>query len=107
MFKDEAAQLRYIALENKRLYAERHGYDFFDAYEDPELRPRLDQTVKHTIPAYVSKYLVVRHYLERYDWILWVDADTLIMNHSPTLEKLGALDLNFDMVVTVAHAMDW
>ncbi|XP_020248964.1 probable alpha-1,6-mannosyltransferase MNN10 isoform X2 [Asparagus officinalis] len=82
---------------NKRSYAERMGYDFLDARS----------LVDRSRPPNWSKILAVRHYLDRYDWVFWNDADTLVTNSNISLESIlkaaiGHLDLHasHDLVVT-------
>ena len=106
MFKDGAAALKARTMENKRDYAARHGYDFIDAYEDPALRPELDNPANNR-DVFFLKFRLLRHYLDRYDYLLWLDGDTLFLNHSRSLVDAGVLDPQFDMVVPVGHSMDW
>ena len=67
------------SIENNRKYCEKWGYDFyyFDSSFDPSRHPAW------------SKILAVEKVMQenpQHKWIMWVDADTLIMNFSTPLE---------------------
>lgn len=76
---------------NKKEYAKRHGYDLF-LYHDT-LDPK-----RH--PAW-SKILAIQRHLASYNWIFWLDADALIMNHKIKLESL--VDQNYDLIIASDH----
>lgn len=64
---------------NKRRYCEKWGYDFI-----LESAAALDpKGGRH--PAYAKSRAVLK-WLPRYDYILWMDADTLFMNYNLTIE---------------------
>ena len=77
---------------NKKSYCERHGYRLVDS------SPFLD----NTRPPSWSKIVAVRRLLiqekENCDWVVWLDADTVIMNPSKKFEDF--LPANHDFVVT-------
>jgi hypothetical protein len=64
--------------ENKILYCKKHNYDFI---EDESI---LD--LSRPIPW--SKIPLLLKYLPLYDYLVWVDADILIMNDQITIESL-------------------
>lgn len=66
------------ATRSKQRYAQKHEYDFVcqTALLD-SARP----------PAW-SKILLVQKLLPHYDWVFWMDADTLVMNDQIRLENL-------------------
>lgn len=60
----------------KRLYCEMHGYDYID-----------DESVyDNTRPIPWSKILLIQKYLANYDYIVWIDADAMIMDNTQKLE---------------------
>jgi len=63
---------------SKRRYAKKHGYNF--VLETSSLDP--------SRPPAWSKILLVEKLLPHYDWVFWVDADTVIMNDKIKLESL-------------------
>ncbi|GFR48743.1 hypothetical protein Agub_g10701 [Astrephomene gubernaculifera] len=63
---------------NKAEYALRHGYTYVDASE----------LLDASRPASWSKIPAVLSVLDSYDWVFWLDADTLITNMSLPLETL-------------------
>lgn len=75
---------------NKRAYAQRHGYALIDA---SVLR-------NFSRPASWSKILAVRSHLARFDWVFWVDADTMVTNPAAQLEALLPAASTADLVIT-------
>ena len=79
-------------LRGKDMYCAKHGYDFVDADES---------IVDTTKPIPWSKVRLIQEYLnKKYDYIVWVDGDTHIMNMEIKLEDLiaelsGGSDLMF------------
>lgn len=53
-------------------------------------------------PASWSKILAVKHYLKDRDWVMWLDADTIVTNPDIRLESLLPRSSNGpDFVITV------
>jgi hypothetical protein len=63
-------------LENRWRYCQRYGYTLLDGTSFIDSRR----------PIAWSKLLAVRHYLPHYDYILYIDMDTVIMNFQRRLE---------------------
>jgi hypothetical protein len=79
-----------LGIENKRLYCEKHGYDFIYTNESLDLsRP---------IPWSKIKLLANALKQKDYKWVFWTDADALIMNQAIPLEDL--IDENYDLILT-------
>ncbi|GLC57864.1 hypothetical protein PLESTB_001282600 [Pleodorina starrii] len=74
----EFAGLLDLTGPNKRLYAELHGYSYIDASD----------LLDYSRPASWSKIPAVLSVFDQYDWIFWLDADTLITNLTTPLERL-------------------
>lgn len=74
--------------ENKKKYAEKHGYDVFIYHN----------ALDATRPAAWSKILAIQKHLKDYDWIYWSDADSLIMNTDIKLESF--IDDNVDLIIS-------
>ena len=73
---------------NKILYCEKYSYNFIE-----------DETVyddSRAIPW--SKLHLILKYLPEYDYIVWVDADILIMNNEITLESIIEKYKEFDII---------
>ncbi|KAI9787875.1 MAG: hypothetical protein M1816_007361 [Peltula sp. TS41687] len=71
----EETSFDHLVLKNKHDYAKKHGYEFrFDL--DGE--------------GFWHKYVMIENLIneERYDWIFWIDYDTLITNSTVKLENL-------------------
>jgi hypothetical protein len=79
-------RLGRMALKNRRLYCERHGYRFID--DVPVARDRPSCWAK--IPAILKAF-------ETNPWVLWADSDALVFDHSRPVDQL--CDPEFDMVV--------
>ncbi len=82
-----------LGVENKRAYCQRHGYDFIYCEESLDLSRHI----------YWSKILLVLKTFENpnYKWVVWLDADTLIMNQDIPLEDL--IDEKYHFLI----AKDW
>lgn len=88
-----------IATDNTQEYCTRHGYDF-------HLHTALSypQNNKHYS---CFKLLMVRDLLESYDWLLWLDADALIMDHRIPLERwVENTDRHFVMAPDLVHGLN-
>lgn len=80
------------ATKNKQTYTARHGYTLVSAGADD---------IDRTRPAAWSKLLALRKNLARFDWLVYFDADTLVMNQAVELECY--IDDRYDVVMT----SDW
>jgi hypothetical protein len=80
-----------LTWQNKRAYAAKHGYHLYDGSDLIDLsRP----------PAW-SKIKAVKRLLqeERCDWVMWADADTVIMNSDVKIEDFLPEDSTKDLLV--------
>src|ERR1051325_7287036 len=75
-----------MAIENRRQYCRRYGYRFI--YEVALDRAR---------PACWAKIPAILAALNEHRWVLWADADTLVVNPFIRLEKF--CDERFDIIV--------
>lgn len=80
---DEYKKITKYGRKTKVLYCEKNGYDFFDE----------EDVVDTTRPLTWSKIKIIQRHLPSYDYIVWIDGDTLIMNDKIKLDNL----INFDM----------
>lgn len=78
-----------LGTDSKRDYCQKHGYDFIfcEAQVDPSRS------------IYWSKLLLALQVLETdaYQWIVWLDADTIIMNQDIPLEDIIDKNVNFSI----------
>jgi len=76
---DKFKECMKFGIESKVRYCKKHNYDFIDDesvyYEKGKDRP-----------IAWSKILIVKKYLPYYDYVVWMDADTLITNDNIKLE---------------------
>ena len=79
-------RLGRMALENRRLYCEHHGYRFIS-----------DVPVASDRPACWAKIPALLKALDTHSWALWADSDTLIFNRECRLEKF--CDPKYELVV--------
>lgn len=70
-------QLTKYSRENKIQYCTKHNYEFI---ED-------DDIVDYSRPIPWSKILLILKYIKNYDYIVWIDADMLVMNDSIKIES--------------------
>jgi galactosyl transferase GMA12/MNN10 family len=81
---------------NHVAYARKHRYTIMDN----------SRLLDHSRPPAWSKILAVqdmfqhRHNRRRCEWVLWLDADTVIMNSSIKLESLIPADDNIHLIIT-------
>jgi hypothetical protein len=61
---------------NHQIYAERHGYDYLFDVTPYRLNSKYDQKFKSILSN-----------LHRADWLMWLDEDAYIMDHSLTLDR--------------------
>ena len=65
------------------------------------LIPVFHATTDERPPSW-SKILAVKHYLKDHDWVMWLDADTIVTNPDIRLESLVPRSTNGpDFVITV------
>lgn len=75
---DKYKEKMTLGIKSKNLYCKKHGYDFIE-----------DETVyDNTRPIAWSKILLIKKYLPYYDYVVWMDADTMIMNDNIKLENI-------------------
>jgi hypothetical protein len=86
MLFDEAmrtSEMTRMSVLNKQRYAAKHGYELVVAGSEPgDINPARP-------PAW-SKLLAMRRHLPRFDFLLFTDVDTLVMNFDVTLDEMVA-----------------
>jgi hypothetical protein len=75
-----------LSLLNHRLYCDRHGYAFIESGEFDSSRP----VCWSKLPAILAA-------MKEYEWVLWADSDTLVLDPDVQLERF--CDSNCDLVV--------
>lgn len=80
-----------LTWENKKKYADRHGYHLFDG----------SRHIDSGRPPAWSKIKAVQHLLEEEgcDWVMWTDADTVIMNSKVAVTDFLPADPTKDLLV--------
>lgn len=78
-----------VSLADKQEYCHRHGYDFYAISETPRGRP----APWMKIPAALSLLS------QQYDWVILVDIDAVIIDHSVKLEEFT--DPRYDTIIGV------
>ena len=76
-----------ISFINKEKYCKKHGYNFIGSDKKYDDRP----PTWHKLP-------MIKEYLSKYDWVLWNDPDTLIMNTTIKLEKF--INDSYDFIIS-------
>eukprot|EP01104_Vermistella_antarctica_P010959 TRINITY_DN2989_c0_g1_i2.p1 TRINITY_DN2989_c0_g1~~TRINITY_DN2989_c0_g1_i2.p1 ORF type:complete len:288 (-),score=44.75 TRINITY_DN2989_c0_g1_i2:792-1655(-) len=74
---------------NKRQYTARHGY---------EMVVENDQVANHKRRISWSKVLALKKHLARFDWLMWVDVDTLFMDLEMPLSRFQ--DDRYDVMMS-------
>lgn len=68
-------------------YAAKHGYAFHYC----------DHLLDASVHPVWNKVLIMLDYVDRYDWVLWIDADACFIKHDIPLDKW--LQLPYDMLI--------
>ncbi|KAF2424229.1 hypothetical protein EJ08DRAFT_700824 [Tothia fuscella] len=94
-FTTEQKSFTHLSLKNKAYYAKKHGYDFYVDYEQHNERGLM-----------WSKFDMVQRVanMSKYDWVWWMDFDTLITNTNTKLEDVVAESLKG---LENANSVDW
>lgn len=93
---DEYKEITKYGRKTKVLYCEKHAYDFFDEEDD----------VDTTRPLAWSKIKIIQRHLPSYDYIVWIDGDTLIMNDKIKLDNIITFDTDGkDIMVAQDYTM--
>ncbi|CAB4416133.1 unnamed protein product [Rhizophagus irregularis] len=71
-----------ITGDNKRGYAQRNGYSFVGRSAE------FTQQVSKKRKTVWGKFDAIEKVLPHYDWVFWLDMDTVIMNYNVTVEGL-------------------
>ena len=90
LFDKNYEDLAKYSLPNKLAYANKHGYDFY----------YYDHILDLNRPPHWSKILAIQNVLNtnKYDWVWWIDIDSLIMNFDIKLESI--IDNSYDIIFT-------
>lgn len=77
---------RYTVM-NFRSYCNRHRYDFIlsNTTLDPSRSPHW------------SKIILLQQFIDKYDWLMWIDADAAITNKDIKIESL--IDNEYDIII--------
>lgn len=78
------------AIQNKREYCARQGYDFI----------YLENSLDESRPVPWTKILLMQKVLQsgKYDWVFWTDADSIFTNFNIRLESF--IDNDYDFIVS-------
>jgi hypothetical protein len=84
LFDHRMKEMGFLTAANKKAYADRHGYGF--RYYTCPLNPFLAGDGPGN--SSWNKILAVQEVLPSYDWVLWSDADLLILNQDKELIEI-------------------
>src|SRR5436305_122069 len=85
---EEYQKCMRLGTQSKRAYCQKHGYDFIFSKDSSDPSRHI----------YWSKIFLILQVLENnpsYQWVVWLDADTLIMNQDIPIEDLIDEKFNF------------
>lgn len=88
----ETRELDILQMHNENLqsYADIHGYDYLF---------RKEYTTEDNLPIYWCKLHFMKEILHKYDYVLWLDSDTLICNKHIGLDQLIEMDPNASVFI--------
>ncbi|CEM28910.1 unnamed protein product [Vitrella brassicaformis CCMP3155] len=80
-YTDEWA-LKYVTPHNRQIYASRHNYTYL--VHDTHPMPNQNVHIQH------AKLYLLAHHLRsgRYDWLMWLDCDSIIMDFNRTIDSI-------------------
>ena len=88
LFDEGYSHLAEYSENNFRSYCNKHNIDFI-CYDD---------VIDKTRPPHWSKIDAILNNIEKYDWVWWLDIDSLIMDSEFDVRNI--LDKNYDMIFT-------
>eukprot|EP00927_Polykrikos_kofoidii_P065275 TRINITY_DN61058_c0_g1_i1.p1 TRINITY_DN61058_c0_g1~~TRINITY_DN61058_c0_g1_i1.p1 ORF type:complete len:701 (+),score=78.61 TRINITY_DN61058_c0_g1_i1:60-2162(+) len=98
--------LMHWYVENKRCYAERHGYSFVFDQRAPRIELNANED-GYEFGIHWVKFAAVRDALRLYDWVFWIDFDALFANFSLSLEEMiDVVDKTASADLIVQHGSD-
>lgn len=88
----ENRDVGYIDIHNKSLlrYCQKHDYDYI-----------FKESYDSDLPIYWHKMLMIRDYLKYYDYVMWLDSDTIICNYDIRIESI--LNQKYDVYIGRDH----
>lgn len=94
---DRYKEIVKYGIQTRINYCKKHNYDYIDDESVYDRSRKIEW----------SKILIVQKYLSQYDFLVWIDADSFIMNDNVTLERLIEKYLEGDnpkdLMYTVGH----
>ncbi|CAG8500929.1 567_t:CDS:2 [Dentiscutata erythropus] len=105
----------YMSSENKRIYAQKHGYAFI-----PRSLEFQQNTHNPNLKTW-GRIDAVKKVLPYYDWVLWIDNDAIIINQEVSIQELfknkssanndnisrSKKDLKFNAGVFLIKSSEW
>jgi len=91
-----AQEMTQLSILNKKQYAARHGYELIVVH---------GADVDTNRPPAWSKFLAMQRHLPRFNFLLFMDIDTLIMNDEVRLEELAQVNGNGEKDLIISE--DW
>lgn len=80
-----------IGSEINSRYCRRHGYEYIrEVYAHVRMHPSHE------------KLFMLKRYLRKHDWLVWIDSDACVINHSASLQDFISTDKN---LVTGGHEL--
>ena len=79
-------KLSDITYKNNKEYCDLYGYDYIS----------YTKNINDNKPAHWQKYIALKRHIKNYEWVLFLDTDCLIMNHTIELDTL--IDENYSMI---------
>lgn len=86
---------------SKRLYCQKHGYDYIIGSEKMEECNGIPTPNKDKLAILWMKVPMLSRFLEEYDWVVWTDADSIFLNPSITLESY--INPNYNLLFGTHH----
>lgn len=94
-------QMVQFGTRSKKLYARKNGYDFYIGTQKIYECGNVLAPDPNKLSIHWMKVPMLEKHMENHDWVVWMDADTIILNPYFPLESL--IDEQFDVILGTAN----
>jgi hypothetical protein len=86
-YNESYKEIGDITSEVNKKYCEKHGYDF----------QCINTMIDSNMSVYWQKPLAIKKFIEDYDWVFYIDSDSMFMNHNIKIESI--IDENYNLIM--------
>jgi len=86
---------------SKRLYCQKHGYDYIIGSEKMEECNGIPAPNKDKLAILWMKVPMLARFIDQYDWVVWTDADSIFLN--PSISFDAYINPQYDLLFGTHH----